>query len=247
MTAGQGAIVRLVVVREPGFLHLMGMLGFAEDWPGRGLLSEGVEGIFANGGNIAQGEKEPSDPFGKGNRARELYPLLDLLSGCADAFMLGESRLKVASWLVCRENREALAGSPVYHHPAASVSAFDMLDSVTVTRHQHRGEGQQIAGFESLVPGVAILARLCLTPYTPLLTQGALAAAVAFFTENIPVIGGQSARGFGFVDIAPVSPEIMESFDSARDAYEEYLETNREDLRQGLIDGTLGNAARILS
>ncbi len=241
--AVSGNSLRHQVVREPVWLHLCERLGLDATTPGQGPVPAGVEAIFFNGGNIMAGAKQPSNTFALAALARQRYPSLDLVGGVTDSFDLGESRLRVAGWLVCRENREALRGSPAYDLPAATISVFDLLDDVTLTRQAGRlGLGQMIMSFETLCPGVQVLCRLDLAPYTPLLTKGALAAAIKRFSDDGAAIGGQAARGFGWCQTA-----MLGDMPPGRDEYEQYLTDNREALTEGLRDGTLGTGKRILS
>ncbi len=243
--AVSGNSLRHQVVREPAWLHLCQQLGLREAAPGQGPVPPGVEAIFYNGGNIAAGAKQPSNVFSLAQRARSLYPSLDLLGGVTDSFDLGESRLKVAGWLVCAENRAALQGSPAADLPAVCVSAYDLLDDVTLTRQAGQtGLGQMIFSFETLCPGTAVLCRLSLSPFTPVLTRGALVAAVETYLMQDATIGGQASRGFGHCH-----GEWLErpGGGDCRLAYEDYLATRRDTLRSGLMDGTLGTGATVLS
>lgn len=244
--AVSGNSLRHQVVREPGWLHLCNALGLTAAQPGQGQVPPGVEAIFYNGGNIEAGAKQPSNVHALANAARALYPLLDLLGGVTDSFDLGESRLRVAGWLVCKENREALRGSPAYDLPSASVSVYDMIDDVTLTRQAgHTGLGQMIYTFETLLSGAQIVCRLVLAPQTSLATQGALVAAVETFLDQDNTIGGQAARGFGWVHGQWLgdAPTLKED----RQVYEDYLKHNRDALLAGLMDGTLGTGSKILS
>ncbi len=231
--------IRHQCVRYPGWQHLAGMLGIAEGLPGKNLLPIGVESIFVNGGNISSGSKQPSSPHFLGCKVRENYPLLDLLGGVTDSFDIGESKLAVSSWLVCSENSAAIPDSLSANK---SISAFDLLDNVTHTRQAtERGAGQMIYEFETLCPGTQNLARFVLKPYTRRLTIGALVAAVETYLSNQGVIAGQSARGFGVVSGEWVSG--IEGASDARAEYEEYLRDNAAQLREWLIDGTLGTGS----
>lgn len=244
--AVSGNSLRHQVVREPAWQHLCANLGLAETEPGKGPVPPGVEALFYNGGNIQAGSKQPSNTHALAQRARALYPVLDLLGGVTDSFDLGESRLSVAGWLVCRENRTAFAGSSAYDLPAAEVSAFDLLDDVTLTRQAGRtGLGQMIYSFETLCAGAQVLCRLSLAPWTAYPTRGALVAAVDWYLANIPNVGGQSARGFGHVTGEWLG--CPEGSAGAKAEYEGYLSANRMALVEGLMGGTLGTGARILT
>jgi hypothetical protein len=238
--------LRHQIVREPGWLHLAGMLGLVEGEPGKAEVPIGVEAIFLNGGNIEAGAKQPTNPFWLANEARKHYPLLDLLGGVADSFDLGESRLSVAAWLVCRENRAALIGSPAADLPAASVSIFDLLDDVTHTRQAtEHGVGQMIYNFETLAPGAQIVCRFALSPYTRRLTCGAFVAACDTFVSSVQTIAGQSARGYGYMFSEWLRP--LEDAAELRAEYESYLRDNAAQLAEWLRDGTLGTGTKILS
>jgi len=249
-----GNSLRHQVVREPSWRHLCAALGLSEAEPGKGAVPPGVEAIFYNGGNIAAGAKQPSNTHALSQRIRQTYPSLDLLGGVTDSFDLGESRLQVAGWLVCAENREALRGSPAYDLPSARISAFEMLDDVTLTRQAGLvGLGQMVYSFEALCTGAQILCRLSLSPWTPALTRGALVAAVETYLEEGATVGGQAARGFGHCQgewLARPGDDSCEGLlgdSELRQRYEGYLEANRESLLAGMCDGTLGTGARVLT
>ena len=237
--------IRHQVVREPAWLHLCQHLGIHEAVPGKGPVPSGVEAIFYNGGNIEAGAKQPSNTFSLAHTIRATYPSLDLLGGVTDSFDVGESRLKVAAWVVCRENRDALTGSPAAALPAARTSIYDLLDDVTLTRQAGQVDsGQMIFSFETLCKGLQVVCRLSLAPFTPPLTRGALFAAVSTYLDNDATIGGQAARGFGWctgqwLQAPPTTEYVAE--------YEQYLANNKEILRIGLCDGTLGTGAKVLS
>jgi hypothetical protein len=243
--AVSGNSVRHQLVRAPAFQHLCARLGLKPAAPGLGPLPSGVEAIFENGGNIEAGAKQPSNTFALAWKAREAHPVLDLLGGVTDSFDLGESRLRVNAWLVCAENRDALAGTAAFDMPEARVSAFEMLEDVTHTRQaSERGEGQMIYTFETLIKGAKVLARLTLAPFAPALTRGSLVAAVETFLAQDNTLGGQAARGFGAVRGEWLArPEDGD----ARAQYEKYLEDNKETLVAGLRDGTLGTGHVILT
>lgn len=229
--------LRHVMVREPAMMHLFSRLGLMPDTPGQGPVPEGVEAMFANGGNIMAGAKQPSNTFTPAVQIRQAYPGLDLVGGVTDSFDIGESTLQIAAWLVCRENAAALP-----EHPALTnrdVSVFDMLDDVTLTRvAKSKALGQMIWGFETLVQGAQIAVRFDLAPYASVLTHGAFQAALRWWEQNDGTIGGQAARGYGRVAMQYLSrPEGVEG---ALAEYEAYLDVRREELAAWLCDGTLG-------
>ena len=237
--------IRHQLVREPAWMHLVTRLGLYPDEPGKGPVPAGVEAIFYNGGNIEAGAKQPSNPFALANEIRSRYPSLDLLGGVTDSFDLGESRLRVGAWVVCKENAKALAGSPAADLPAAKESIFDLIDDESRTRMAGRtGIGQMIYNYESLCPGTQILCRFTLQPFTPVLTQGALQAALSWWMVQDRSIGGQAARGHGDV----VGEWLLYPEDEKPlEMYEAYLTEHADELRQGLIEGTLGTKTKVVS
>jgi len=242
--------LRHQLVREPSFLHLCDVLGFEPVARGEGPLPVGIEALFSNGGNIEKGAAQSPHSFRLAGEIRKSYPSLDLLGGCTSvAHDLGESRLKMRSWIVCSENANNLPES-LRDTAQAKTSIFDMLDNVTRTRHASAGgAGQMIYNFETLISGAIIYVELTLTPYTAPLTCGALAAALDYYTANDNVVGGQSARGHGNVSV-----EWLSEKPGGKELYEEYLayegagigDGGSHKLRDGMTDGTLGTGTRFV-
>jgi hypothetical protein len=272
--AVSGNSLRHQVVREPAWWHLCQHLGLPPVAPGKGPLPAGGESLFVNGGNIAAGvaapdvdwaripdkvravfyngnaiaagSKQPSNTHALALTARDLYPSLDLLGGVTDSFDMGESNVRVGGWLVCAENRQALEGTPAYDLPNARISAFDMLDDVTLTHQAGRGGiGQMIFSFETLCAGTQIVCRMTMPVFAPVLTRGALVAAVETYLADDGTLGGQAARGYGWM-----RGEWLRRPEGDRDylaEYETYLTEHHDALLAGLVDGTLGTGSRILS
>lgn len=242
-----GNSIRHQIVREPAWRHLTERLGLFGTRPGKGPVPAGCEALFYNGGNIEAGAKQPSNVHALAQQVRALYPSLDLLGGVTDSFDLGESRLRVAAWLVCRENRAAFIGTSAEDLPLAQVSIFDLLDDVTLTRQAgETGLGQMIFSFETLCPGAQLLVRLSLTQFTPQLTRGSLFSAVDWFLRDDRTIGGQAARGYGHM-AGQWLDELTAEDVEARIAYEQYIDEQRDKLIEGLATGRLGTSALIVS
>lgn len=254
--------IRHQAVRGPAMLDFFSRIGLHPDHPGDGVLTIAMENLFDSGGNIKIGSKELTAPYGAmakllalfGNggakesgsseisksfyfasQVRKHYPTLDLLGGTCNAFDLGESRLQVSTWLVCSENADALPGK-VAARPNAKLSAFDMLSEVTRTHQAYQDVGQMIYNYETLVPGSEIYTRFMLTPFTSEVTEGALMSALAYYVANNPVVGGQGARGNGHVDSSLLTPINTD----ALSAYIGYLSENADQLREWMLDGSLG-------
>lgn len=91
-----------------------------------------------------------------------------------------------------------------------------------------------IYNYETLVKGTQVYVELTLTPYTSSSTEGALAAAIEYYAANDNVIGGQSARGHGHVAV-----EWLTEPPKHKEDYEAYLDQGKEELREGVVSGTL--------
>lgn len=235
-------------LRAAGMEHLMAAVGIEKsDSPGWGELPEMVEAMFVNGGNIESGGKAPASPHTIAAKIRTSYPVLDLFSGTTRSFWLGTSKLSLINHLVCRENAGALGGTPVENSPLITASCFDMVKQETETRRAiERGDnakeaGQMIQNFETVVRGAQIYLKLMLDPHTNDLTKGAFVAALDTYLNDAPVLGGQKARGKGFVngEILTALPDA----DRLLAEYEDYLIANRDELRAGLASGQLMTGA----
>lgn len=228
--------LRHELVREPGMWHLFNSLGIGFDEPLPAMTA-----MFYNGGDIKSGASQPGDVFWLRKQIRERYPLLALLSGGTDSFIIGESNLRIHSWVRCRENNDVL----VHAGLDTQMSIFDAVDEWTLTRHANRVEsGQMPYSFETLAAGTEIAVRLSLTPYADQLQVGALMAALIEYQNCDSTLGGQSARGFGLM--------ALNWHDSKLDldallAYREYVDANRDALRTGILDGTLWTGKKVMS
>jgi hypothetical protein len=218
-------------IREPGAWHLLARLGIAFQ-----SLPPGVQALLENGGNIAGGSSAPSNAFGLTQMIRQTFPLVGLVGGSTDSFILGESNLaSVNAWIVCRENNDALALAGV----ESDNSIFEMLDMWTQTRHANRSEQSPMPyGFETLQKGTEVMVRLGLSPYIQPLEVGCLLAALETWRGADATIGGAAARGFGRVGCE--YHQVIEGWAENLAAYESYLVENRESLTAALMIGTLG-------
>jgi hypothetical protein len=238
--------LRHQLVREPGWLGLFGALGLREARPGLGPVPAGVEALFYNGGNIAAGAKQPANTFTLASQIREAFPLLDLVGGVTDSFDVGESRLQVGAWLVCRENAPALAGTPAADLPAVNVSVFDLLDEVTITRQAGQvGSGQMIVNAEALAAGTQVYVRLSLAPFTRALTHGALVDAIDRWRELDGTVGGAAARGMGHCQSEWLSRHS--EADAYAEAYRDDIEMRRDALVEALVSGRMGTGKVVLT
>jgi len=199
--------------------------------------------LFYNGGDLK--ESGQASVFWKRKRAREAYPTLALLGGATDRFLLGESNLRVHTWLRCKENNRALQRAGL----ESETSAFEMIDRHTHTRQSGRVGGeeednQMLYTFETIAPGAEIVARLSLTTYAQDKEVGALGAAIQTFRELDMTLGGQPARGYGKVGLEIIrGPEFSEDVEF----YETYLEERADELRAGIMEGTLCSGSEVVS
>jgi hypothetical protein len=233
--------LRHQLVREPSWLHLCSLLGIEPQARGEGPLPVGADAIFANGGNIEKGASQPSNTFYLAGEIRKAYPSLDLLGGTTSSFDLGESKLELSAWIVCKENADNLPAA-LQNTAQAQTSVFEMLDEVTRTRHATAdGQGQMIYNYETLVAGTQVFVELALTPYTTALTEGALAAALDYYERNDNVIGGQSARGHGHVSVEWLTDKPQGMAD-----YEQFVTERKDELYNGLVNKTLCSGAQVI-
>jgi hypothetical protein len=225
-----GNSVRHEMVREPGMWHLLSRLGLHQQ-----ELPEGVAQLLYNGGDLDS--SAPNDVFKLQREIAAAFPLLGLIGGATDGFVLGSSNLEVGCWVICQENNDALQLAGMQ----SDLSIFDMLDRETLTRHTagRVGGSPMPFSFEVLAKGAEMLIGFSLRPYTTELEMGALMAALATYRDADSTLGGQGARGMGRVLVDWVDGPIQEG-EERRARYEAYLEEHRDALRDALLTGTLG-------
>jgi hypothetical protein len=228
-----GNSVRHEMVREPGLWHLFHRVGI-----GFQSVPKGVQALFENGNNIAGGSSAPSNAYALSQQIKEMFPLLGLLSGSTDSWLLGEGNLQaVNAWIVCKENNDALALAGI----ESQESIFEMLDSWTLNRLQGRaGTSPMPYSFEVLSKGTEILVRFALSPYATELEIGALLAALTTYQRADSTLGGQAARNFGLAKCEWLDEDISPEDARAEFTYEKYLDEHKDVLRRELQNGELG-------
>lgn len=227
--------VRHQLIREPLWWHLVEATGILESLNDDNMVivPQNAEALFVNGGNIGTNTKKGTNSM----LIRKTYPSLALLGGMTDGADLGEGLLQVQSWLVCKENAGRIGRFDGL--PQARISAFDMMDITTHTRHEtNRGVGQMIFNGEALVPDTVVYVRLDMHPRSNDLELSCLVTAVEEFGKHA-YIGGQSARGYGFMDVSWGSEH------PTSDLYRQYIQENAQRLADGLVDGTLCTGVRV--
>lgn len=232
-----GNALRHVLVREPGLIHLLTALGIGAE-----QLPPHVGRLLGSGGAIRKGSRAPDNEHAIGELVARRYPLIELLGGAASGFMLPEGALRVSSYLICAENRAAVAayGVTADLHPAESLVA-----SETLATHPGRwGFDPMLHSFETLIPGAQILCLFELTPWASPLAAGALLAALE--TAQVGTrLGGRSARGYGHAQLT-LGGQPNTEHQAARAQYEAYLTEHADELRAGLLDGTFGTSHAIV-
>jgi len=226
--------LRSVMVRIPLHDHLLQALAIE-----RGQLSQAVVNLLFSGGNLKSGATAPDSALALGHQIGTRYPSLALLGGAVDRFMLPPGRLALSAWIVARENLPALAEvAPELVEPAERVSLFDLIHEETRTR----GTGEQSAGnqmlytYETLAAGAQVLVEVTLRAHTPPVVASALAVALAQWDGYL---GAQGRQGRGRMRVRHTLPPA--------DLYLEHLEQEREAMRAGLLDGTLGTGREVVS
>lgn len=220
--------LRAVMFRQPLHDDLVRRLEI-----GRGELPQAVVNLLYSGGSMASGAKAPTNEIELGHAVKRLYPSLDLLGGAVDGFILPRSRLRMAAWLVAREYAPMLRlVAPDLADEADQVSAYDLLTEETRTRGTgaESDGNQMLYTYETLAAGAKLLVEVTLDPHTPAATAAAVGHALSMWDGYF---GGQSRQGRGRM-------EVLRHDAPAADAYLEHVESHRDEMRAGLVDGTLG-------
>lgn len=215
-------------LRKASMWHLLDSLGLEFD-----ELPRGVQALLYNGSNLKQGAKKRSAEDRLNREVLNIYPSLALFSGCTDFSIMGEGNLSVFAWLMCRENNSMLDAK--YH---IKTSAFDMLEPVTHYQHVLRlnDESPMPFGFEALAKGSRFVIELHLSPWSNRLELGALVAAIEQYVRVDGTFGGQSARGYGLLDL---EREWSQDDTNCLMEYEAYLAERKDKLGTGLTSGEL--------
>lgn len=220
--------LRSRLFRYPLADHLVSSLDI-----GKGELPQSVTNLLYSGGNLAVGSRAPGDENVLGHAVKKLYPSLDLLGGATDGFVLPKSRLSLACWPIAREYARPISlVAPEYEEEAESVSVFDLLFEETRTRGtgSDSSGNQMLYSYETVAAGARFLVEITLDAWTPPEAEAAVACALS---EWDGYFGGQARQGRGRMVLAEepgLSPE----------PYLEHLEGMRGEMREGLLDGTLG-------
>ena len=226
--------LRHMLFREPLANDLFNSLGIT------GGLSYPMLHFFYNGGALKKGSTSPAGSFAIANRVQSLYPNVDLLGGSLDGFILPPGKLRMAAWLATREYAPYIAKvDRDLAEEAQKVSAFELVYEETKIHASQVPSLTKEADPESMIyttevlaAGAKILIEGTFDPWTSLVTQSAAARALAVWEGYI---GGQGRMGRGRVTVL----ETKNMYSDA--AYAEHLEANKDAMRAGILDGTLGS------
>jgi hypothetical protein len=236
-----GNALRHCLIREPGANRLIQSLGL-EPYTDRAgeHLGLGITRFLYGGGQLAAKAKAPSASDIYEAQIRSTYPIVDAVGGSTDSWLMAESACKVAGWVVCEENNvatQAIAGVE------SQVSIFDYLSEETKTRTGIGGKdkesGQMIFSYETLAAGLPLIVEILFNPFTQPLTIGAVWQAVHDWADEGGIVGGRSQIGH-----SRFAMEVLQgSYGLQGKAYLNYLEAERDSLRPGLLDATMGTGA----
>lgn len=218
-------------IREALMYHLLETLNIdfeADDLP------MPIKILLENGG--AMSESSPNDAYRRAQTIRKNYPMFGLLGGCMPGYMLGEGNLQsVSCFFKGYENNAALEEFGIQ----SNHSVLELLDQYTLTKHAVRTEDTPMPfSFEVMQPGTELFVRFQFHPFSTEIELGAFATAMLHFEQANAAIGGQAARGFGRVKVDYLKEP--DPFWGNATLYQDHLEENRDRLREGLLNGTLG-------
>ena len=225
--------IRHVLFREPLANHL-----FLTTKPEN--VRRAVVSLFYSGGNM--NEKSPGDENTLARQVYEAFPMLELLGGAVNQFILPRSALKLVALPVAREYTpylENLLSEQQQEIVAdcAKLSIFDFLNSETRTRGTGGDDtdNQMIYGYETLAAGSKFFIRATLNPRTSALAMSALGFAL---TQWDGYFGAQARQGRGLCAIR------QQDFPQGSE-YLAYIEQNASRLKGFLETGTLGSAKEL--
>jgi hypothetical protein len=197
--------------------------------------------LLFSGGNLRSGSKSPSNEHELGKKVQFNYPILDLVSGSVDSFVLPAGRLKIAIFPVAKEYLyalEYLASTDIINE-AKNISIYDLVFEETKTRGTgNESEGNQMLyQYETLAAGTQFFIQINLDNNTSGLTKSAAAFALNKWEGYF---GGQGRQGRGLM-------QIMQNELTEFELYANYLQENKDRLAEGLIKGDFGTGSILCS
>jgi hypothetical protein len=226
--------LRTVLFRKPLADDLLMSLGIQKDEPPKSVLN-----LLFSGGNLGKGAKAPGDQFALGKLVQSTYPMLELVSGCVDNFVLPQSRLRPTVWPLAQEFANSLK---LVKAPKATIekskenSIYKLVDNEVRTRGtgEESDGNQMLYEYEVMAIGTQFYLELNLDCNTSELAASAMAYALEKWDGYF---GGQGRQGRGrmvAIDSNLPNPRF----------YSDWLNKVANDVdsktKSGIIDGTLG-------
>ena len=227
-------------------LFLVCELGSMEEINNRSLVPQFVALFFSNGGNMNGKAKAPDNSNAINAAIYRMFPSIELLGGVLPTHIMA-GKLSDPVWTLCLQNNWATRDKGF----TSDVDAASLLTTTTHTRQTPEGmpndkeHGQMLYSIPVLKPCVDILLEFRVAPYTSRLACGAMYFAFKTWLENGGQMTGHDNMGFGRFKLSDsVNPSEMYYEEAAR-AYDEYVHTHREQLREALVSGSLGWKKRL--
>jgi hypothetical protein len=221
---------RTVAIRKPLAVHLLQACNIET-----GQLPKSVANLLFSGGNLMGGAKAPNDEFTLAKQVRSHFPLLELVSGAVDDFVLPQGSLRLVIWPIAREYQDCLkyVADEAIVAEAGQVSIFDLVGEETRTRGTgDESEGNQMLyTYETMAAGTRFFVKFVLSPHATDLCRSALGFALQQWDG---FFGGQGRQGRGLMAMEAIKLPVG-------DGYRDYIEANKDKLAGYLKDGTLGS------
>lgn len=225
--------IRHVIFREPLANHLFNTVKPEN-------MRRSVVSLFFSGGNM--NEKAPGDQNTLSRQVYQAFPMLELLGGAVNQFILPRSALKLVAIPIAREYMPYLQyllsdEQKIITIEQSRLSIFDFLSTETRTRGTggEDTENQMIYGYETLAAGSQFFIQATVNPKTSSLAVSALGAAITLWDGYF---GAQARQGRGLCTIRQHDfPDDQE--------YRNYIEQKATDLKTFLELGTLGTSKEL--
>jgi hypothetical protein len=252
-----GNAFRHSIFREILCMHLLQVLEFGSvgDVTKNNSMPPYVIQLFSNGGNMAAKASAPDNSEAVTAAIKRTFPSLELVSGVLPTHIMGEGALRVANWTLCLQNNPNT--SPYGYR--RDVEAASTLTIITHARHTPDGmesskeAGAMLFAHTAMKPGTRILMKIDFHPFASELAKGAAYFAFKEWIARGAQVGGREGTGAGHflvpdISIRPSSTfedESLEQYEDYAQQYQEYVQINKEVLREALMYGTLGWRERL--
>jgi hypothetical protein len=239
------------IFRETLRDHLLEVCGIGtiEEVVREKRLPEYVTMLFSNGSNVAAGKPIPANNEELGYYVQRMFPSIELLGGCTPTLIM-TGKLVPSNWTLCLQNNQATS----YYGQTSDVDAASLLTVITNVTHAVEGmeatraNSQMIFSHTVMKQGSKVLLLVGFRPYTSERAKGAAWLGLQRWLQAGGHVGGKDAQGEGHFHVvetqilpdAPGDTEDVSYYAQCADAYQEYVEQERETLRWHLVTGSLG-------